>query len=283
MALLAILAALQHRQGDGSVDVRLPQLAIARLFGQVRADRLMQSFDRLIGSEIWIGDSWSSALLSYERIPMPSPHPNIQPSQDWRLLFDVDFVEAIADGIREQTLRVDANDLRQLSSRYSVAAWLRYHAWSARQFVYPPDHWSFRMPPRGKGARVDVPIAEVGEMFGYDGRLPWSKIESLFVTNEGRHPVVERELARVGIDIEVLPVLSSARPGVRYLRVLMGTRVLGLGSMNAMSRWNDARNRALPVLRKRKSRDADNSNNDVHGAIEGVVLDRRRHRTGARK
>ncbi len=77
--------------------------------------------------------------------------------------------------------------------------------------------------PLGTGLKTDVPIDEIGDMFGYDGHLPLSKVKMLFVT--GSYPVVQRELIRVGVDIDVTPVMSTWPNKPVAIRVRMGSIV----------------------------------------------------------
>lgn len=103
--------------------------------------------------------------------------------------------------------------------------------------------------PLGTGLKTDVPIDEIGDMFGYDGHLPLSKVKMLFVT--GSYPVVQRELIRVGVDIDVTPVMSTWPNKPVAIRVRMGGRYLPLDAMTDGG-WTEKNPVSRPKQRERK-------------------------------
>lgn len=222
--------------------MRIEQHMLTSRFGRITRQRMNDAMRRLMGTEVYLDDEdrWVACIDAYDEHPMERVDPRVPVAPEWTFFVDRDLVRSWWDGIQPAPLRVPCAQLRELTSRYAVAAWLRFLVWPMRKGIAPPDHWNLLMPTVGTGMRTDVPVDELGDLFGYEEKLPPSKVQSLFVTGDGVYPVVRRELIRVGVDIEVSPLRSTWHNKPVAYRVRMGSRYLPLENLTD-GRWTEDR------------------------------------------
>ncbi len=235
------LVVMDHHSTFGAAEMMvLEQGLITERFGRITRQRMHESMRRLMDTEVYLAelDRWVPAIVAMEEFPMPRTDPRVPVAPEWGFTVDPTLLRAWYDGVEAIPIRVACSQLRELTSRYAVAAWLRLLVWSGRTGVVPHDHWALALPKTGTGLRVDVPVDELGEFFGYDVHLPASKVAALFTTGSDNRPVVMRELVRVGVDYECVPVTSAwHRKPVAY-RIRMGNRSVALSDITD-GRWAD--------------------------------------------
>lgn len=243
-----------HAVTESAESMRIEQRQVTVRFGRITRDRMLDSMRRLSGSELYLEDfdRWVPALVAGYEYPMPRTDPRVPVAPEWGFDIDADLIRSWSEGVDEEPVHVHCGRLRELTSRYAVAVWLRFLVWPQRIGVVPPDHWNLVMPDRGTGMRLDVPADEIGDFFGFDGSLPPTKVAALFITGSGNHHgVVERELVRVMVDYECVPIMSTWKAKPVAYRVRMGGRYLPLGSMTD-SKWQVRGPVSRPKRRVRK-------------------------------
>src|SRR5690606_34822038 len=100
-------------------------------------------------------------------------------------------------GLGGPRIDIKVVSMRHLSSRWSAALYGRFLAWEHK--VYPaPAAIKFGAHPRGRAFDLDVPLAHLPDIFGYDGEMRRFEILNRFVTTEQRCPL-KRELFRAGV------------------------------------------------------------------------------------
>lgn len=229
-----------HGTYGQSRGMRLEQRLVTERFGRVTRQRMHDAMRRLAGTEVYLDDEdrWVACLDGHEEHPMPRTDTRVAVAPEWTLHVDDTLVRNWREGVEGAPLHVPCSQLRELTSRYAVAAWLRFLVWPMRKGIAPPDHWNLLMPNVGTGMRMDVPVEELGDFFGYDEPLPPSKVQALFVTGSGVYPVVRRELIRVSVDIEVSPLMSTWHKKPVAMRIRMGGRYLPLDRLTD-GRWTE--------------------------------------------
>lgn len=222
--------------------MRIEQRIIVERFGKINRVRMHEAMRRLMGTEVYMVDEdrWMPVVTAVTEHQMPRVDPRVPVAPEWTFTVDEDLVRAWRDGVEEASVLVPCLQLRELTSRYAVAIWLRFLVWPKRNGLAPPDYWNVKMPPVGTGMRADIPVEELGDLFGYDERLPPSKIAALFSTDGGSYPVVRRELIRVNVDYELVPVMAAGKSKPVAMRLRMGGRYTSLENMTS-GRWTDAK------------------------------------------
>lgn len=197
-----LLDAVDHVDGDGVVTI--PQTALNSVLGRVHPSRLEAALERLRGTDL---------LLEALVVPLVVEHARRGVGKEPRVLVvrvDRRLVDLVRSSIRAQArLEVRVSTMRELSSRWSLALYGRFLAWTSG--IYPDRSIRFGRHPKGRAFELDIPGEHLQDVFAFAGVLRPFEVSNFFVTSVKRCPL-KRELERAGIAIDTTLLTDEIFP-----------------------------------------------------------------------